>query len=88
MHAIETVAYTDGARATGVSPLPNRSPWQQERDHMCSLRRQLRFLQQRKPGHADSRKEIAALTWAIERLELLASAKTPNAGPGAGERGM
>lgn len=58
--------------------MPTRSPAQQEHDHLCSLRRQMRFLQARKPGHGGARKEIAALEWAISTLELLARSKTPN----------
>lgn len=67
----DTITYSDGTTATGTAPLPNRSPAQQERDHLCSLRRQMRFLEQRKPGYAEARKEIAALRWAIERLEKM-----------------
>ena len=52
---------------TGVAPLPSQSPAQQNA-HMCTLRRQLRFLQDRKPGHGEARKEIAALEWSISTL--------------------
>lgn len=77
MSPVETVVYSDGTTATGVAPLPRRSPAQQGHDHLCSLRRQMRFLEQVKSGHADSRREIAALRWAIETLELARAASTP-----------
>jgi hypothetical protein len=65
---LQTVVYSDGTSVTGTGPLPKRSPAQQQHDHMCSLRRQLRFLERTGPGHRHAEREIAALRWAIDQI--------------------
>jgi hypothetical protein len=75
---IETVTYHDGTTATGAAPMPKRSPAEQERDHLCSLRRQLRFLESKPVSNGYMRREIPALRWAIERLQSMAGGETPN----------
>jgi hypothetical protein len=82
---IETVTYSDGAIATGKAPLPKRSPAQQERDHVCSLKRQLKFLEGRPISSGHTRREIPALRWAIEILEKRNEALGITAAPTTGE---